>query len=92
MPLTQQSIAFSVESGQREKEGICEELLPRRGHKGDALMFTPGGNLTLKQVVKQGLEEIGQRFLEPVKKAREGLLKVEGERRVAALRPQGQKV
>jgi transposase-like protein len=55
-------------------------------------MFTLEGNLTLKQVVEQGFEEIRQGFLEQLKKTIEGLLKAERDRRVAALRQQGEKV
>ena len=55
-------------------------------------MFTLEGNLTLKQVVEQGFEQIRQSFLEQLKKTIEGLLESERDRRVAALRQQGQKV
>jgi transposase-like protein len=55
-------------------------------------MVTLEGNLTLKQVVEQGFEEIRQGFLGLLKKSIEGLLKGERDRRVAALRQQGEKV
>jgi hypothetical protein len=55
-------------------------------------MFTLEGNLTLKQVVEQGFEEIRQGFLEQLKKTIEGLLEGERDRRVAVLGQQGQKV
>jgi transposase-like protein len=55
-------------------------------------MFTLEGTLTLKQVVEQGFEEIRQSFLEQLKKTIEGLLRAERDRRVAALRQQGEKV
>jgi putative transposase len=55
-------------------------------------MFTLEGKLTLKQVVEQGFEEIRQGFLEQLKGTIEGLLEAERDRRVEALRQQGQKV
>lgn len=55
-------------------------------------MFTLEGKLTLKQVVEQGFEEIRQSFLEQLKKTVEGLLRAERDRRIAALRRQGEKV
>ena len=54
-------------------------------------MFKLEGNLTLKQVVEQGFEEIRQSFLEQLKKTIEGLLEAERDRRVGALRQQGEK-
>ncbi len=54
-------------------------------------MVTLEGNLTLKQVVEQGFEEIRQGFLEQLKKTIEGLLKAERDRRVAALRNRGRR-
>lgn len=55
-------------------------------------MFTLEGKLTLQQVVEQGFEEIRQGFLEQLKATIEGLLRAERDRRIAALRQQGEKV
>ena len=55
-------------------------------------MVTLEGNPTLKQVVERGFEEIRQGFLEQLKKAMEGLLEGEEDRRVAAFRQRGRKV
>jgi transposase-like protein len=55
-------------------------------------MFTLEGKLSLKQVVEQGFEEIRQSFLQQLKKTVEGLLEAERDRRVGALREQGEKV
>jgi putative transposase len=55
-------------------------------------MFTLEGKLTLKQVVGQGFEQIRESFLHQLKRAIEGLLEAERDRRVEVLRQQGQKV
>ena len=55
-------------------------------------MFTLEGKLTLKQVVEQGFEQIRESFLEQLKRTVEGLLEAERDRRVEALRQQGEKV
>lgn len=55
-------------------------------------MFTLEGKLTLKQVVEQGFEQIREGFLQQLKRAMEGLLEAERDRRVEVLRQEGQKV
>jgi len=55
-------------------------------------MFTLEGKLTLQQVVGQGFAERREDFLEQLRKTIEGLLRAERDRRVAALRQQGEKV
>jgi putative transposase len=55
-------------------------------------MFTLEGKLTLKQVVEQGFEQIRESFLQQLKRAVEGLLEAERDRRVEVLRQEGQKV
>jgi len=55
-------------------------------------MFTLEGRLTLKQVVEQGFAEVRDQFLGQLKRAVEGLLEAERDRRIAELRAQGQKV
>lgn len=55
-------------------------------------MFTLEGRLALKQVVEQAFAGIRQEFLVQLKKAMEGLLKAERDRRVEALRREGEKV
>ena len=76
----------------RERGGCLRKGLPGKRQKGDTLLFTLEGKVTLKQVVEQGFAGIREQFLGQLKRVVKGLLVAERDRRIAEFQRQGQKV